>query len=79
MSQPDKDQRVELPEKFKQNTPRVFGQILLHSTWMVFHLCTRLIHWTKLAPPKEEYGGSNLQALHKGVWQKVVNQEWEEK
>jgi len=27
---------------------------------MVFHLCTRLILWTKLAPLKEEYGGSDL-------------------
>jgi len=58
MSQTDKDQ----PEKCKQNTPRVFVQTLSLSIWMVSHLCTRLIRWTKLAPPKEEYGGKDLKA-----------------
>ena len=27
----------------------------------------------------EEYGGKDLKASHKGVWQKAVNLEWEEK
>lgn len=62
MSQTDKDQEWSLPEKCKQNTPRVFGQTLSLSIWMVSHSCTRLIRWTKLAPPKEEYGGKDLKA-----------------
>ena len=61
-----------MPEKCKQNTPRVFGQTPLLSTWMVSHSCTRLIHWTKHAPRKGEYGEKDLKASHRGAWQKAL-------
>ena len=49
MSQPDKDQRVEFARKMQEEySASVWTDSVRLSTWMVFHSCSTLIHWTKL-------------------------------
>jgi len=50
MSQPDKDQRVEFARKMQEEySASVWTDSVRLSTWMVFHSCSTLIHWTKLS------------------------------